>query len=221
MAITATRLAGAVGRRLRSPAVRLGLLPYRSVSTQREEIARQRDGEYDYLARIDELARYSIITGYVRWLGGEPSIVDVGCGAGLLRERLMGTPLRRYAGIDPSPDAIQRSQRLADERTAFMVGDPAGGLDRAGLSAGEFDICTALDVLYVCDDPALLLDSIRELVRPGGHFLCSNHRHPGDTALVAMIDERFVPVDAVEVRSLTRRGGRVRRWRISCHRRER
>lgn len=166
------------------------------------------------------MPRYSIVAGYALWLGGTPEILDVGCGYGLLRRRLEGVPFRRYVGVDPIPMAIDRATSLSDERSSFVRADPISALGQAPLERAAFDICAVIDVLYVSADPAALLDAIRELLRPGGHLLSCNLRHPGDAGLARLIGERFRLVDAVEVGNLTSPNRRVRRWRMACHQRD-
>ena len=211
------RIARAAGRRLRAPGVRLGLLRYHPMGGVASERRYYESGSYEYFVDLEELPRYSITAGYIQWLGGEPAIADLGCGYGLLRRRLEGLDFERYVGIDAVPQVIERAAELSDERTSFVVGEATSALRSGELERGGFDICVMLDVLYVADDPPSLIEAARELLRPGGHLLCCNYRHPGDAGLSRLLDERFTPVDAVEVRSLTRRGWRGRRWRMSCH----
>ena len=220
MDLSATRLTRALGRRLRSPAVRLGLLPYRPAGTLASEADYYSDGAYEYFGDLDELPRYSVIAGYLRWLGGEPAILDVGCGYGLLRQRIEGIPFARYVGVDPLAPAIERASELRDERTSFVEADLVAAVGRPPIERAGFDVCTAIDVLYVSDDPPAVLDAVREALRPGGHLLACNLRHSGDAGLARLIDERFTAVDAVEVRNLTSPNRRVRRWRMTLHRRE-
>jgi SAM-dependent methyltransferase len=70
-------------------------------------------GSLAHMGELNDLARYSLIIGYVELLGGRPEILDVGCGPGLLRARLERVPFARYVGIDPVEDVIRRAARLA------------------------------------------------------------------------------------------------------------
>lgn len=214
------RLRRAVGRRVRAPAVDAGLLPYRPVGSPQSELSHYERGAYEYFADLDELPRYSVPVGYVRWITVEPAIADIGCGFGLLRQRLEGLSFSRYLGIDPVAEAIKRASALADERTSFVVADPITDVGSGELQRESFDICTLLDVLYVSSDPAALIDSARELLRPGGHLLSCNLRHPGDRGLARLLDKRLILVDAVHVQNLAPGKRRSRSWRITCHRRD-
>lgn len=201
--------------RARAAGIRVGLVGYRppvapSVEGWGELYA---SGYYDYLGGLGELARYSLLDGYIRHLGGSPSILDLGCGSGILRERIAGAAFARYVGVDPAAAAIETAKRLEDDRTSFRVGDPDD------LDLEPFDIVVANEVFYGVAEPSKLVGRAFELLRPGGHLLSSNFRHPGDRGLHRMLDERFELLDAVEARNLTGPGRRKRRWRVTCHRR--
>lgn len=172
-------------------------------------------GHLDYFAGIDELPRYSLLVGYVMFLGGEPEILDVGCGQGLLRARLGGMGFARYVGVDPSPAAVERARVLVDERTEIVLGDVTDHT----LALGTFDVVVCNEVLSVADDPVAVLDRVHGLLRPGGHLLTCTWRHPGDQRLLRLVDERFTPIDAVDARNpgnpIALEG-----WRVTCHRRD-
>lgn len=164
-------------------------------------------GQLAYFGDMDELARYSILTGYVRNLGWPPSIVDIGCGGGLLRRHLQGLPFASYVGIDISDVAVRRAMALADDRTKFVCGDVMTS------DIPATDVIVLNEVLYFAEDPGALLGRIGTVLRPGGRLLVSMWRHPGDHLLWAQLGRRFLLEDQVDVRnpanSLARRGWRV------------
>jgi 2-polyprenyl-3-methyl-5-hydroxy-6-metoxy-1,4-benzoquinol methylase len=199
--------------RARALGVRLGVLAYQP-TTWSEELWNERysAGELDYFGALTELPRYSILAGYLSYFGGEPEILDLGCGQGLLRHRLHGVAFNRYVGIDPTASAIELAGRFADERTEFVVGDPLV------TDLGSFDRIVCNEVLAMVPDPGALLDRISGLLRPEGLLLTSIWRHDGDQRLWAMVDERFEMVDTVEAHNPANPVG-PRGWRLTCHRR--
>src|SRR6185437_16252583 len=80
-------------------------------------------GQLAYFGDLDEFARYSVLTGYVRYIGGRPDIIDIGCGDGLLRSHLEGLPFASYLGIDLSGVAVAAAQGLIDASTTFICTD--------------------------------------------------------------------------------------------------
>jgi 2-polyprenyl-6-hydroxyphenyl methylase/3-demethylubiquinone-9 3-methyltransferase len=99
------------------------------------------------------------------------SILDVGCGAGLLSE-----PLARLGGrvvaIDPAGDGLEVARRRAEEAGLDIdyrkasLGELSGGKAR-------FDLVAALEVLEHVPDPSAFLADCVGLVRPGGAVVLS------------------------------------------------
>ena len=191
--------------RLRGAAVTLRLMPYEPPSppTLGQWRSRYDSGGWDYLAGVGQLGHYSLLAGYLQFYECR-SILDVGCGEGLLRARMDNMRFDRYVGIDPVATAVQRAQSRADARTEFVVGDVFSA------DLGDFDAVVCNEVLYCVPDPAAILDRARTLLRQGGYFLTSNMRHPGDAGLRRLIAERFRLDAASEIRNTSERGSHRR-----------
>lgn len=202
-----------IASRLESGALRLrSLVRYRPERWSIAEWDRAyASGQLAYFGSIDEMARYSILAGYVRHLEGSPVIVDVGCGEGLLRRHLHGVLFASYLGIDLSEVALQRAGFLADSRTTFVCAD----IMTANISRA--DVVVLNEVLYFAKDPGALLERVALLLRPDGRVLVSMWRHPGDRHLWAALERRFHLEDTVTVRNpasrLAGRGWRLARYR--------
>jgi len=94
---------------------------------------------------------------------GRRRILDVGCGDGVLLDRL--TPWGHAEGIEPDaktlgPDAAHRRIHLGPFDASFRPEAP-------------FDLVLFLDVLEHLDDPVASLTRARELLRPGGKVFVS------------------------------------------------
>lgn len=168
-------------------------------------------GQLDYFRELDELSRYSIIAGYVRFFGSSV-ILDVGCGPGLLRRRLDDRGLTRYIGIDISSEAIDQAQQYVDLRTEFHCGDVMD------MDLPTVDLVALNEVLYFAPDPTAMLDRVATSLSDDGILVTSMWRHPADRLLWRLIDDRFRPLDKVWIQNgaskLARRG-----WLVACHRR--
>lgn len=198
-----------VGGRIRDLGVRAGVLSY---SRRWVLSAADWDREYDkgvleYYGELRELARYSVLIGYLREQGGALDVLDIGCGVGLLRGRLRDDEVARFVGTDPSSVAVQRA-REAHPADEFVV------TELPEVALGPFDVVVCNEMLYYVDDLDALLERIGALLAPGGRLLTSIVRHPGDVTLHRALDERFERVDAVVVRS---ESGPGNAWRLACH----
>jgi SAM-dependent methyltransferase len=182
-------------------ALRRGLTAYRPVyRTTVEQWTDDYSGEtLEFYANVRELGRYSMLTGYVRFMGGHPEILDVGCGVGLFRERLDTFDFARYVGVDPAPTAVERAKALSDERTSFVVGEGVPP------ELGTFDVVVANEVLYLAADPSRLIDEVVAAIKPGGSLLTSNWRHATEVGLYRLLDERLELVDAALLKNDTPR----------------
>jgi 2-polyprenyl-6-hydroxyphenyl methylase/3-demethylubiquinone-9 3-methyltransferase len=111
------------------------------------------------------------------------TVLDVGCGGGLLAEG-MARRGARVTGIDLAPEALAVARLHALESgvtvdyrevavEALAESDPAG-----------FDLVTCLEMLEHVPDPAGIVASLARLVKPGGHVVCSTiHRNAKAFAL--------------------------------------
>ena len=151
-------------------------------------------GRFDYFSEAYELPRYSALLGYLRMYPGTPTVLDVGCGPGLLRQLLTREDFSAYHGIDISAEAIKKASPLADDRTSFSLGDVLTS------DPPPADVVVLNEVLYYISPPSALLDHVASLVTPGGFVLASIWRHGGDRALWRLLDRAFVRVSACRVR---------------------
>jgi cyclopropane fatty-acyl-phospholipid synthase-like methyltransferase len=109
-------------------------------------------------------------------------VLDVGCGTGehVLMAARLGLPA---TGVDIAPTAIASAERKARDRglsARFLLWN---ALELAAL--GElFDTVLDCGLFHVLgdDERALFADSLRSVLRPGGHYfmLCFSDRQPGD-----------------------------------------
>lgn len=116
------------------------------------------------------------------------TVLDVGCGAGLLAE-----PLARLGanvtGIDAAPENIAAARAHA-EAGGLAIDYRAGGIEAV---AGErFDLVTCLEVIEHVASPAAFVRGLAEALAPGGLLVMSTPNRTPFSRL-AMIDlaERF------------------------------
>ena len=200
--------------RLRGLAMDLGLLRYRPIELARPAAwdAGYKAGDWKRLEDLDELARYSLIAGYIRFFGPASSVLDVGCGAGLLIRRLPAGDYERYVGVDVSSAAVAQAKRLEEPgRIQFEVGELPPP------ERGRFQFVVCNEVLYYLWQPEQILSQIADRMEADGYLLTSIWRHPGSAGLTRLISRRFALIDSVEVRPGTAHRGwltTVSCWRL-------
>jgi 2-polyprenyl-6-hydroxyphenyl methylase/3-demethylubiquinone-9 3-methyltransferase len=192
---------------LRGRAAAAGLAGYHEARLRRDPQVwndEYASGAWEYLGGIDQLGHYSILVGYLEYFDCA-SILDLGCGHGVLRSRLERVGFERYLGIDPIEEAIARALPAADARTEFQVGD----IFLPGLPASDAIVCS--EVLYYVPELERVLDRIHELLHPDGFLLTSHVRHTTDEALYRLLATRFTLVSSFDLSNTTPKGRRERR----------
>lgn len=152
----------------------------------------------DYLKELDELARYSIISGYFRHFKRGGSVLDLGCGEGILQEKIGSGYYSRYLGVDISSEAIKRASTKSDHKTAFMRFDIS-----KYVSQESFDAIVFNEVLYYLDDPLDTVDRYSKYLNNDGILIISMYVDKYFTkrtsAVWEKIGKHYSEVDMVEV----------------------
>ena len=101
-------------------------------------------------------------------LAGE-TVIDVGCGAGLLCEPLarMGAAV---TGVDAAPENIEAAKAHA-ALSGVAIDYRAGEIAEQGL--GQFDIVTSMEVIEHVTDPAAFIAELARHMKPDGLLLLS------------------------------------------------
>jgi SAM-dependent methyltransferase len=152
-------------------------------------------GKWDYLARLPELARYSVLVGYAMHFNPAGSIMDVGCGAGVLYRRLRPYGVERYLGIDLSSCAIDKLRGLGDERYTFVVADA-----QRYVPTESFDTIVFNEVLYYFRDPLATVQNYAGALKSGGVLLLSTcTQFKGGSAILEQLKRRYAVLDETRV----------------------
>lgn len=125
-------------------------------------------GNWDYLRALSELSRFSVIAGYCQQLKPGGSILEVGCGEGLLTDRLDKSKYSRYVGVDISTVAIERAAARQDAATTFAAADA-----QTFVPSATFDLILFNECLEYFDDPAGLVRRYEASLAPGGLYIAS------------------------------------------------
>ena len=99
-------------------------------------------------------------------------ILDVGCGTGLLLERLQRTvPDVRLTGVDPVPEMLALArQRLTTAATELR----GAAAERLPFADGSFDAVVSASVFHYVRRPEVALAEARRVLRPGGRLVLTD-----------------------------------------------
>jgi 2-polyprenyl-3-methyl-5-hydroxy-6-metoxy-1,4-benzoquinol methylase len=152
-------------------------------------------GRWDYLAQLSELARFSVLAGYICHLKPGGAVLDTGCGQGVLLRRLPRSCYSRYVGIDVSGSAIAVAQEQGNECSTFLAADC-----EEYSPAERFDVIVFNEVLCCLRDPLRTVQRYARSLNPGGLVLvslCTAAR--GSGAILSRLKQTFATVDEVRV----------------------
>jgi 2-polyprenyl-3-methyl-5-hydroxy-6-metoxy-1,4-benzoquinol methylase len=145
------------------------LLPYRPMNGSKEVLeAEYSSGTWDYLRELEELSRFSVVAGYCHYFKDKGSILEIGCGEGILQERLDRSRYSRYLGVDISSEAIGRASHRQDEKTSFVAED-------ANIFSPDeaFDLIVFNECLEYFDDPLGLVRRYDRFLKDDGVHIVS------------------------------------------------
>lgn len=154
-------------------------------------------GPFAPLHRINPL-RISYILEQLGRNGTPPlrgvSILDIGCGGGLL-----SVPLARLGASVTGVDASQKNIGIANTHLRNMA--EAGALDinfRADTAEDmaargeEFDVVLAMEVIEHVANPSLFMQSVCDMVRPGGTLIASTMNKTPKSYMLAIIGAEYI-----------------------------
>lgn len=173
------------------------LIPYEPirVTSNKWETA-YAGGVWDWIGKVDQLSRYSIITGYCHFYKPSASILDLGCGEGWQAERMDKLKYHDYLGIDISSEAINRARKFEDEKTEFR----SMNVEDVSLDK-EYDIIIFNEILYYLDDPVAMMDRLIEGLTEDGIMIVSMYNSEMTKKLWRAIESKYTVLDEVGLKN--------------------
>jgi 2-polyprenyl-6-hydroxyphenyl methylase / 3-demethylubiquinone-9 3-methyltransferase len=118
------------------------------------------------------------------------SVLDVGCGGGLIAEPLarMGA---RVTGLDPAVENVEAARRHAAGQ-GLDIAYRAGRVEELAVEGLAFDAVVCLEVVEHVPDPGAFLAACAALVRPDGLLLLSTLNRTLKAYLLAILGGEYV-----------------------------
>jgi len=155
-----------------------------------------RAGRWSYLANESETPRYDRLVALLARHAAGGAVLDIGCGEGLLRDRLRAHGYRRFVGVDLSQEAVSVARAGADARDEFIAAAAETFTPRERFDAVVFNEC-----LYYFDDPVAVVERYREFLAPRGVFVVSMFRARRSGAIQRLLRTALPVIEESEVTS--------------------
>lgn len=165
----------------------LGTVDTRSVVAAYSRWAPVYDGSFGVITRPSRLAAIELVNRMPA-----ARVLEAGVGTGI---SLPGYDRRhRVTGIDLSPDMLERAEKLVARKGLTNV-EALRLMDLAELDLADasFDVVMAMFVMTVVPEPARALAEIARVLRPGGHFVVTNH-FKAEAGMRAALESALAPL---------------------------
>jgi 2-polyprenyl-3-methyl-5-hydroxy-6-metoxy-1,4-benzoquinol methylase len=156
-------------RELLKKTIKSHFLPYKPLLKSKEKWDEEyTQGKWEYLNNVRDGIRYSIIVDYIHnYFNDSASILDLGCGSGILQKKLSGN-YSIYTGVDISDSAIKSANHRKDYKTKFHSEDLEKFTPDRGYNCILFN-----ESLYYFKDPLQLIESYKPFLNNEGIFAIS------------------------------------------------
>lgn len=171
------------------------ILPYRPLQVAEEEWETHYSSErWEFLKEVGQLAHYSVIVGYCCYFKQPGTILDIGCGEGILQEKLRPYKYSRYVGVDISTEAIHLAPNKQDERTLFVRADASRYIPNE-----RFNIIIFNECLYYFKDPLSVMRRYANFLEENGLLIVSMYVTERTKCIWKILEKSYTPDDEVRV----------------------
>lgn len=118
------------------------------------------------------------------------SVLDVGCGGGLVSEPLARLGAR-VTGIDPTVDSIAVARRHA-EAQGLAIDYRTTSVEALQTAGETFDAVVCMEVIEHVPDQAAFVQSLGHLVRPGGMLVLSTLNRTLKSYALAIVTAEYI-----------------------------
>jgi 2-polyprenyl-3-methyl-5-hydroxy-6-metoxy-1,4-benzoquinol methylase len=123
--------------------------------------------KFDQKGKKDEQTYNEIIDRTKKYLKTSDTVLDFGCGTGLVSNEIAGN-VKFIQAIDISSKMIEIAKNKADNRKIQNVGYSHSTIFDERYKSGSFDVILAFYILHLLNDNQNAVQRINDLLKPGG-----------------------------------------------------
>jgi len=150
---------------------------------------------YDQEEQKDAATYTTIIEKLKQYLKPDDTVLDFGCGTGLIANEIAGR-VKRIEALDTSANMIELARAKAAARGIQNIEYAQTSLSDSRYAPGTYDVIVAAYVLHLVDEAAL--PRIHALLKPGGMFVsvtpCMGEKKMLSAGLRLMSKVGLIPV---------------------------
>jgi len=172
-----------------------------------------RRGRWDSLQSDKETKRYGQIIAFIDKYGpADPSVLDIGCGDGVLTQRIKPGSYQYFLGVDYAQASIEKARKRQLPQAEFEVAD-ALQFD----PPREFDVIIFNEAFYYIEDShkSHVLDRMLAKLTKNGVLIVSIYREGTGCWEYFKAHPKLRELDFVTVRT----DEELRYWKIGAYRR--
>lgn len=153
-------------------------------------------GKWDYLKQLSQHSRYSLIIGYIQELKKNAKILDVGCGEGILSQKICSSYYSYYKGIDFSKEAIEMAKEKKSNKDSFEIVDAF-----KYQSSEKFDVIVFNEILYYFKDNKILdlVNKYEKFLTDKGIFIVSMYFNERTNYISKLLEGNYFGLDKVKL----------------------
>lgn len=137
-------------------------------NTQEKWDRQYEEGYWDYLESVDQSSRFAICASFTASIKSQPSVLDMGCGTGILLDHLQPYGFSRYVGVDFSEPALERARARQFPKAEFEF-----GAFETWDSTDRFDVIVFSETLNYAESPSDTLLQFTRYLNEGGAMVVS------------------------------------------------
>jgi len=123
--------------------------------------------KFDQAEKKDEQTNIIIIERTRKYLQTSDTVLDFGCGTGLISNEIANN-VKLIQAIDISSKMIEIAKNKADKRKIQNIAFSHSTIFDERYKSGSFDVILAFYILHLLDDNQKTIQRIYDLLKPGG-----------------------------------------------------